>query len=68
MNAKEIRMPSMLKKGYTYTVKFDGNTYECVAYEFQGANGAICIGNAMLAGGTGGNNEPFFIILSNEER
>ena len=58
MNSTIIRMPSMLKKGYTYTVKFDGNTYECVAYEF---NGVICIGNAKLVGGIGGNNEPFFI-------
>ena len=65
MNATQIRMPSMLEKGYTYTVKFDGNTYECVAYELQGA---ICIGNAMLAGGTGGNNEPFFIISVPEPR
>lgn len=52
-------MPSRLRKGYTYTVKFDGNTYECVAYEL---NGVICIGNAMLVGQIGGNNEPFFII------
>ena len=52
-------MPSMLKKGHTYTVKFDGNTYECVAYEL---NGVICIGNATLVGQIGGNNEPFFII------
>lgn len=48
----------MLKKGRTYTVKFDGNTYECVAYELDGV---ICIGNAMLVGEIGGNNEPFFI-------
>lgn len=48
----------MLKKGYTYTVKFDGNTYECVAYELYGV---ICIGNAKLAGQIGGNNEPFLI-------
>ena len=58
MNSTIIRMPSMLKKGYTYTVKFDGNTYECVAYELYGA---ICIGNAKLVGGIGGNNEPFII-------
>lgn len=51
-------MPSMLKKGHTYTVKFDGNTYECVAYEFRGV---ILIGNAKLVGGIGGNNEPFVI-------
>lgn len=59
MNSTKIRMPSRLRKGYTYTVKFDGNTYECVAYEL---NGVICIGNAMLVGQIGGNNEPFFII------
>ena len=58
MNSTTIRMPSMLKKGYTYTVKFDGNTYECVAYELYGI---ICIGNAKLVGQIGGNNEPFFI-------
>ena len=58
MNSTTIRMPSMLKKGYTYTVKFDGNTYECVAYELYGV---ICIGNAKLVGQIGGNNEPFFI-------
>ena len=58
MNSTKIRMPSRLKKGHTYTVKFDGNTYECVAYEL---NGVICIGNAMLVGQIGGNNEPFFI-------
>lgn len=58
MKSTIIRMPSRLKKGYTYTVKFDGNTYECVAYEF---NGIICIGNAKLVGGIGGNNEPFLI-------
>ena len=58
MNSTIIRMPSMLKKGYTYTVKFDGNTYECVAYELSGA---ICIGNAKLIGRIGGNNEPFII-------
>lgn len=59
MNSTKIRMPSRLRKGHTYTVKFDGNTYECVAYEL---NGVICIGNAMLVGQIGGNNEPFFII------
>lgn len=59
MNSTTIRMPSMLKKGYTYTVKFDGNTYECVAYELYGD---ICIGNAKLVGEIGGNNEPFFIV------
>lgn len=58
MNSTTIRMPSRLIKGNTYTVKFDGNTYECVAYEF---NGVICIGNAKLVGEIGGNNEPFFI-------
>lgn len=58
MNSTTIRMPSMLKKGHTYTVKFDGNTYECVAYEFRGV---ILIGNAKLVGGIGGNNEPFLI-------
>ena len=58
MNSTTIRMPSRLIKGNTYTVKFDGNTYECVAYEF---NGIICIGNAKLVGGIGGNNEPFII-------
>lgn len=58
MNSAKIRMPSMLKKGHTYTVKFDGNTYECVAYEFRGV---ILIGNAKLVGGIGGNNEPFLI-------
>lgn len=58
MDSTTIRMPSMLKKGHTYTVKFDGNTYKCVAYEL---NGDICIGNAMLVGQIGGNNEPFFI-------
>lgn len=59
MNSAKIRMPNRLRKGHTYTVKFDGNTYECVAYEL---NGVICIGNAMLVGQIGGNNEPFFII------
>ena len=58
MNSKIIRMPSRLIKGNTYTVKFDGNTYECVAYELDGI---ICIGNAKLVGAIGGNNEPFFI-------
>lgn len=58
MNSTIIRMPSRLIKGNTYTVKFDGNTYECVAYELDGV---ICIGNAMLLGGIGGNNEPFLI-------
>lgn len=58
MNSAKIRMPSMLKKGHTYTVKFDGNTYECVAYEFRDV---ILIGNAKLVGGIGGNNEPFLI-------
>ena len=58
-NHRVIRMPSRLIKGCTYTVKFDGNTYNCVAYDFRGI---ICIGNAKLAGETGGNNEPFFII------
>ena len=58
MNGTTIRMPSRLIKGNTYTVEFDGNTYECVAYEF---NGVICIGNAKLVGGIGGNNEPFLI-------
>ena len=58
MNSTTIRMQSRLIKGNTYTVNFDGNTYECVAYEF---NGVICIGNAKLVGDIGGNNEPFFI-------
>ena len=58
MNSTIIRMPSRLIKGNTYTVKFDGNTYECVAYELYGV---ICIGNAKLVGGIGGNNEPFII-------
>lgn len=63
MGGITISMSSMLRKGHTYTVKFDGNTYECVAYEMQGL---ICIGNATLAGVTGGNNEPFFICLESE--
>ena len=58
MNSTTIRMPSRLIKGNTYTVEFDGNTYECVAYELRGV---ICIGNAKLVGGIGGNNEPFII-------
>ena len=58
MNSTIIRMPSGLIKGNTYTVKFDGNTYECVAYEL---GGVICIGNAKLVGQIGGNNEPFII-------
>ena len=58
MNSTTIRMPSRLIKGNTYTVKFDGNTYECVAYELYDL---ICIGNAKLVGEIGGNNEPFFI-------
>lgn len=58
MNSTTINMPSMIRKGYTYTVKFDGTTYECVAYEI---NGGICIGNATFVGERGGNNEPFFI-------
>ena len=58
MNSTRIRMPSRLIKGNTYTVKFDGNTYECVAYELYDL---VCIGNAKLVGEIGGNNEPFFI-------
>ena len=58
MNSTTIRMPSMLKKGYTYTVKFYLNTYECFSYELYGL---ICIGNAKLVGEIGGNNEPFLI-------
>ena len=58
MNSTRIRMPSRFIKGNTYTVKFDGNTYECVAYELYDL---VCIGNAKLVGEIGGNNEPFFI-------
>ena len=63
MNNTTIRMPSRLIKGNTYTVKFDGNTYECVAYEL---GGIIFIGNAMLVGEIGGNNEPFLIGQAQE--
>ena len=58
MESTLIRMLSKLEKGRTYTVKFDGNTYECVAYELEGV---ICIGNATLMGMNGGNGEPFLI-------
>ena len=44
--------------GETYTVMFNGEKYECVAWDGEGE--AVCIGNGSIYGGEGlGGNEPF---------
>lgn len=48
-----------LEEGKTYTVKFNGGTYECVAWPNSELD-AMCIGNGALIGDSEhGNNEPF---------
>ena len=42
-----------------YKVLYDNEKYECTAY--VGGEGVVGIGNAGIAGATGGNGEPFFI-------
>lgn len=49
--------------GETYRITWKGNQYVCVVQEqldYYGYGDTYCIGNATLAGGTTGNNEPFF--------
>ena len=48
--------------GETYKVTWDGVEYSCTANSNQGQ---VYIGNAKLAGASGGNNEPFCIAYSN---
>lgn len=48
-----------LELDQTYTVTFNGTSYDCVAYEMWGAN---VIGNSAIVGGSTGNNEPFIIV------
>lgn len=54
-------------EGRTYTVTWDGATYECVAYIAEGPN-VPSLGNAISIGiPSGGNGEPFFITASEGE-
>lgn len=55
-----------LTTGETYTVYWDGTTYECVAQDASSLmTGCIILGNAT-AWGLSGNNEPFVIGVFNK--
>lgn len=58
-----------LVDGNTYTVVWDGTTYECVAFAtvFNGAN-AIALGNPYLMGVGENNNQPFVFGWAYEYR
>ena len=50
------------EEGKTYTVVFDGTSYNCTCYII---NGAIAVlGNSSLFGVPGGNNEPFLMFVA----
>lgn len=55
---------SEIIEGATYTVTWDGTTYECIAYFAEGPN-SLSIGNGAVGGVSGGNEEPFFITIYN---
>lgn len=49
-------------EGKTYTVVWDGVTYNCIAYIAEGPN-APSIGNGAIGDASGGNGEPFFCTV-----
>lgn len=49
-------------EGQTYTITWDGTVYNCVAYIAEGPN-APSLGNGELGEVSGGNGEPFFIVV-----
>ncbi len=58
----ELNGSLVLEVGKTYTVNFNGTTYECVAYSIpdtEGWENTVFIGNAEHVGLLGGNGEPF---------
>ena len=55
----QISNVPMFDIGTTYYVTFNGVEYECVAY---GMWEAIVVGNGAIAGGSGGNGEPFLVV------
>lgn len=57
---KEGSFPSLVT-GEKYTVVWDGDTYECVAFDFGSVTG---VGNKKLAGGTD-TGEPFGLGMNN---
>ena len=51
---------STIVQGETYRITWNGNQYVCVAQEILDTGGqGYVLGNAILDGGTTGNNEPF---------
>lgn len=51
------------EEGKTYTVVFDGTSYSCIGYiPMEGV--PVLLGNASLVGLSGGNNEPFSVLVS----
>lgn len=56
-----------LTVGETYTVKYNGAVYECVAQDASAlVTGGICIGNGTSLG-LSGNNEPFAAVIGEED-
>jgi hypothetical protein len=55
----QVSNAPMFDIGTTYYVTFNGVEYECVAYDMWDAP---VVGNGYLAGGSGGNEEPFLVV------
>ena len=50
--------------GETYKISWDGTVYECVCVNF---NGGLVIGNASILGAGSDTDEPFVIVVVNDE-
>ena len=61
--------PLNLQEGIEYKVKFNNDTFNCVAFAFSPFEGAnfIMLGNGEVAGAEGGNGEPFVFFESVDE-
>ena len=69
-----FNMPETISIGEKFRVDFDGETYDCVAYEFDADSGSyvapgqgsdhILIGNGLLYGPSEDTGEPFLIAYS----
>ena len=51
----------VVEAGKTYTVRFQDELYNCVAWVSTDEDNCIMLGNGSIYGGNGGNNEPFSI-------
>ena len=48
--------------GDTYRITWGLNQYTCVVQEYDPTNDSYMVGNAVLFGGSTGNNEPFVLV------